>query len=181
MPVYDTDIEDVIDGEKDNMKDVVVVANDLCSLKIQTTVSIWIGKNYQEEYLKAAPMDDKLGFKTIKVRGRVIIMKVNLMQGIQMWMLRVKGTSEASSRTSFFQVGENDAVVPSYAETLTFSQNKHIEAFRTQKVPQFFGEVKLKGGWSLLEKKSIEYVKQGYIEQVQPYVARSCYPLHLDA
>ncbi|GJV18354.1 hypothetical protein Tco_1367374 [Tanacetum coccineum] len=47
--------------------------------------------------------------KTIKVRGRVIIMKGNLMQGIQMWMLRVKGTSEANSRTSFFQVGENDA------------------------------------------------------------------------
>ncbi|GJU90924.1 hypothetical protein Tco_1303347 [Tanacetum coccineum] len=149
MPVYDTDIEDVIDGEEDDMEDVVVVANDLCSSKIQTTVSVnfsktidsnhqelillkkgnfvevsnLIGKKYQEEYLKAAPMDDKLGFKTIKVRGRVIIMKGNLMQGIQMWMLRVKGTSEASSRTSFFQVGgENDAVVPSYAETLTFSQ-----------------------------------------------------------
>ncbi|GKD93001.1 hypothetical protein Tco_1372838 [Tanacetum coccineum] len=110
MPVYDTDIEDVIDGEEDNMEDVVVVANDLCSSKIQTTVSvnfsktvdsnpqelillkkgnfvevsILIGKKYQEEYLKAAPMDDKLGFKTIKVRGRVIIMKGNLMQGIQM-------------------------------------------------------------------------------------------------
>ncbi|GJX79898.1 hypothetical protein Tco_0328047 [Tanacetum coccineum] len=37
MPVYDTDIEDVIDGEEDNMEDVVVVANDLCSSKIQTT------------------------------------------------------------------------------------------------------------------------------------------------
>ncbi|GJU57839.1 nodulin MtN21 /EamA-like transporter family protein [Tanacetum coccineum] len=105
MPVYDTDIEDVIDGEEDNMEDVVVVANDLCSSKIQTTVSvnfsktvdsnpqelillkkgnfvevsILIGKKYQEEYLKAAPMDDKLGFKTIKVRGCVIIMKGNLM------------------------------------------------------------------------------------------------------
>ncbi|GJW41524.1 hypothetical protein Tco_0067369 [Tanacetum coccineum] len=79
MPVYDIDIEDVIDGEEDNMEDIVVVANNLCSSKIQTT-------------------------------------------GIQMWMLRVKGTSEASSRMSFFQVRENDAVVPSYAETLTFSQ-----------------------------------------------------------
>nr|GEU75579.1 hypothetical protein [Tanacetum cinerariifolium] len=37
MPVSDTDIEDVIDGEEDNMEDVVVVANDLCSSKIQTT------------------------------------------------------------------------------------------------------------------------------------------------
>ncbi|GJY23699.1 hypothetical protein Tco_0397357 [Tanacetum coccineum] len=106
MLVYDTDIEDVIDeekgsvgkggfgGEEDNIEDVVV-ANDLCSSMIQTTLSvdfskttdsnpyelIWlqkgnldevsvlIGKKYQEEYLKAAPMDDKLEFKTIKVRG----------------------------------------------------------------------------------------------------------------
>nr|GEW21433.1 protein FAR1-related sequence 5-like [Tanacetum cinerariifolium] len=37
MPVYDIDIEDVIDGEEDNMEDIVVVANDLCSSKIQTT------------------------------------------------------------------------------------------------------------------------------------------------
>ncbi|GJZ53308.1 putative reverse transcriptase domain-containing protein [Tanacetum coccineum] len=107
MPVYDTDIEYVIKeeeifvgkggfgGEEDNIEDVVVVANDLCSSMIQTTlsvdfsktinsnpheliwsqkgnlvdVSILIGKKYQEEYLKAKPMDDKLGFKTIKVRG----------------------------------------------------------------------------------------------------------------
>ncbi|GJR34081.1 hypothetical protein Tco_1209765 [Tanacetum coccineum] len=160
MPVYDTDIEDVIEeeegfvgkggfcGEEDNIEDVVVVANDLCSSMIQTTlsvdfsktinsnphkliwlqkgnfveVSILIGKKYQEEYLKAAPMDDKLAFKTIKVRGRVIIKKGNLVQGIQIWMLRVQGTSEANSRMSFFRVGENDAVVPSYTETLTFSQ-----------------------------------------------------------
>ncbi|GKA13152.1 hypothetical protein Tco_0692798 [Tanacetum coccineum] len=105
MTVYDTDIEYVIkeeerfvgkggfSGEEDNIEDVVVVANDLCSSMIQTTlsvdfsktvdldpyelirlqkgnfveVSILIGKKYQEEYLKAAPMNDKLGFKTIKV------------------------------------------------------------------------------------------------------------------
>ncbi|GJS86126.1 hypothetical protein Tco_0752667 [Tanacetum coccineum] len=41
-PVYDTDIEDVIDGEEDNMEDVVVVANDLCSSKIQTTNSMMV-------------------------------------------------------------------------------------------------------------------------------------------
>ncbi|GJT94180.1 hypothetical protein Tco_1083025 [Tanacetum coccineum] len=40
MPVYDTGIEDVIDGEEDNMEDVVVVANDLCSSKIQTTLQL---------------------------------------------------------------------------------------------------------------------------------------------
>ncbi|GKC63060.1 hypothetical protein Tco_1095658, partial [Tanacetum coccineum] len=94
MPVYDTDIEDVISEEEENMEDIVVVANDLCSSMIQTTlsvdfskninsnpheliwsqkgnlveVSILIGKKYQEGYLKAKPMDDKLGFKTIKIQ-----------------------------------------------------------------------------------------------------------------
>ncbi|GKB61268.1 hypothetical protein Tco_0917454 [Tanacetum coccineum] len=152
MLEYDTDIEDVIEeeenfvrkggfgGEEDNIKDVVVVANDLCSSMIQTILSVdfeedintkshelmsfeksiiikvsqssfkfLICKKYQEWYLKAPPMVDKLGFKTIKVRGRVVIKKGNLMQGIQIWMLRVQGTSEANSRTSFSQVGEDDA------------------------------------------------------------------------
>ncbi|GJZ68251.1 hypothetical protein Tco_0631491 [Tanacetum coccineum] len=52
MPVYDTDIEDVIEeeegfvgkvgfgGEEDNIEDVVVVANDLCYSMIQTTLSV---------------------------------------------------------------------------------------------------------------------------------------------
>uniref|UniRef100_A0A699IF63 enoyl-[acyl-carrier-protein] reductase n=1 Tax=Tanacetum cinerariifolium TaxID=118510 RepID=A0A699IF63_TANCI len=83
MPVYDTDIEDVIDEEEDNVEDVVIVANDLCSSKIQTTasvnisksvdsnpqelfllkmrnlfeVSILICKKYQEENLKVASMN----------------------------------------------------------------------------------------------------------------------------
>nr|GEX69829.1 hypothetical protein [Tanacetum cinerariifolium] len=116
MPVYDTDIEDVIEeeegfvrkggfgGEEDIIEDVVVVANDLRSLMIQNNlsvdfsktidsnpyeliwsqkgnlveVSIMIGKKYQDGYLKATPMDDKSGFKAIKVRGRVIIKKGNL-------------------------------------------------------------------------------------------------------
>ncbi|GJX50611.1 hypothetical protein Tco_0277456 [Tanacetum coccineum] len=141
MSVYDTDIKDVIeeeegfvgkggfDGEEDRMEDIVVVANDLCSLMIQNTLSVYfskivdsnhhkliwlqkgnfvevsilIGKKYQEEYLKAAPLDDKLGFKTIKARGRIIIKKGNLMQGMQIWMLRAQETSEANSRMSFFQ------------------------------------------------------------------------------
>ncbi|GKA88343.1 hypothetical protein Tco_0810107 [Tanacetum coccineum] len=52
MPIYDTDIEDVIKeetgfvrkggfgGEEDNIEDVVVVANDLCSSMIQTTLNV---------------------------------------------------------------------------------------------------------------------------------------------
>nr|GEY50451.1 hypothetical protein [Tanacetum cinerariifolium] len=52
MPVYDTDIEDVIEeekgfvgkggfgGEEDNIKDIVVVTNDLCSLMIQPILSV---------------------------------------------------------------------------------------------------------------------------------------------
>ncbi|GKB99254.1 hypothetical protein Tco_0985391, partial [Tanacetum coccineum] len=72
MLVYDIDIEDVIKeeegfirkggfgGEEDNIEDVVVVTNDLCNL---VEVSILIGKIYHEEYLKDAPMDDKLGLR----------------------------------------------------------------------------------------------------------------------
>ncbi|GJT81972.1 retrovirus-related pol polyprotein from transposon TNT 1-94 [Tanacetum coccineum] len=57
MPVYDTDIDDVIvdeEGfvvkrgsgeEEDNIEDVVVVANDLCSSMIQTTLSVDFSKN----------------------------------------------------------------------------------------------------------------------------------------
>nr|GEW71102.1 hypothetical protein [Tanacetum cinerariifolium] len=41
----------------------------------QSSFIFLIGKKYQVSYLKDAPMDDKLGFKTIKVRGRVIIKK----------------------------------------------------------------------------------------------------------
>ncbi|GJW98408.1 zinc finger BED domain-containing protein DAYSLEEPER-like protein [Tanacetum coccineum] len=56
MPVYDTDIEDVIKEEEgfvrkggfgweeDNIEDVVVVANDLCSSMIQTTLSVDFSK-----------------------------------------------------------------------------------------------------------------------------------------
>ncbi|GJW05525.1 hypothetical protein Tco_1564381 [Tanacetum coccineum] len=56
MPVYDTDINDVIvdeegfvgkrgsSEEENNMEDVVVVANDLCSSMIQTTLSVDFSK-----------------------------------------------------------------------------------------------------------------------------------------
>nr|GEV58918.1 hypothetical protein [Tanacetum cinerariifolium] len=148
MPVHDTDIKDVIedeegfvrerglDGEEDNIEDVVVVADDHCSSMIQTTLNVdfeedintkshklmlfgniilikvskssfkfLIGKKYQEWYLKVSPMIDEFGFKMIKVRGRDIIKKRNLMQRIQIWMLQVQGTGEANSRTSFFKWG----------------------------------------------------------------------------
>nr|GFB27633.1 paired amphipathic helix protein Sin3-like 3 isoform X2 [Tanacetum cinerariifolium] len=67
-------------------------------------------RNSEDDVRKRiAPMVNKLGFKNIKVRGRVLIKKWNLMQRIQIWMLRVQGTSEANSRTSFFQVREDGA------------------------------------------------------------------------
>nr|GEV30291.1 retrovirus-related Pol polyprotein from transposon TNT 1-94 [Tanacetum cinerariifolium] len=112
MPVYDTDIEDVIEEEEgfvgkggfgreeDSIEDIVFVANNLCSSMIQNILSVdfkedintkshelmsfrkniiikvsqssfkvLICKKYQEWYLKALPMVDKLGFKTIKFRG----------------------------------------------------------------------------------------------------------------
>nr|GEX22075.1 hypothetical protein [Tanacetum cinerariifolium] len=103
MPVYDTDIEEVIEEEDGDEKEVVYDDYEEASVKERL-------RNSEDDVRKRiAPMDNKLGFKTIKVRGRVLIKKENLMQGIQIWMLRVQGTSEANSRTSFFQVGEDDA------------------------------------------------------------------------
>ncbi|GJR22375.1 hypothetical protein Tco_0970902, partial [Tanacetum coccineum] len=58
MPVYDTDIEDVIEeeegfvrieefgGEEDNIEDVVVVANDLYSSMIKTTLNVDFEENF---------------------------------------------------------------------------------------------------------------------------------------
>nr|GEW27249.1 reverse transcriptase domain-containing protein [Tanacetum cinerariifolium] len=50
-------------------------------------------RKYKDKvWCEVIPMDAchiLLGFKKIKVRGRIIIMKGKLMQGIQMWMLRV--------------------------------------------------------------------------------------------
>nr|GEZ58945.1 hypothetical protein [Tanacetum cinerariifolium] len=49
---------------------------------------------------------DKLVFKSIKVRGQVVMTKGNLMQGImqgiQSWMLRVQGMSKAKLEDEFF-------------------------------------------------------------------------------
>ncbi|GJX19722.1 hypothetical protein Tco_0222399 [Tanacetum coccineum] len=108
MPVYDTNIEDVIEeeerfvgkggfgGEEDDIEDVVVVANDLCSSIIQTTLSV----DFEEDINTKS--HELMWF------GKCIIIK-----GIQIWMLRVQRTSEENSRTSFFQVREDDAVLPS--------------------------------------------------------------------
>ncbi|GJU97581.1 hypothetical protein Tco_1326852 [Tanacetum coccineum] len=52
MPVYDTDIEDVISEEEENMEDIVVVANDLCSSMIQTTLSVDFSKNINSNPLE---------------------------------------------------------------------------------------------------------------------------------
>ncbi|GJS51826.1 putative reverse transcriptase domain-containing protein [Tanacetum coccineum] len=145
MPVYDTDIEDVIEeeegfiekggfgGKEDNIEDVVVVANDLCSSMIQTTLNVdfeedintkshelmsfgksiiikvsrssfkfLIWKKYW--YLKVAPMVDKFGFKTIKVRGRVnYTSKGNFdAREIQFGCYEYMGTSEAKLEDELF-------------------------------------------------------------------------------
>ncbi|GKE72059.1 hypothetical protein Tco_1534100, partial [Tanacetum coccineum] len=65
MPVYDTDIEDAIEDEEgfigkrgfgeeeDNMEDVVVMANDLCSSKIQTiTMLLMVEQNCGEHLIR---------------------------------------------------------------------------------------------------------------------------------
>nr|GFC56495.1 hypothetical protein [Tanacetum cinerariifolium] len=58
VPVYDADIEDVIEeeegfvrkggfgGEEDCIDDVIVVANDICSSMIQTTLNVDFGEDF---------------------------------------------------------------------------------------------------------------------------------------
>nr|GEW55176.1 putative reverse transcriptase domain-containing protein [Tanacetum cinerariifolium] len=68
------------------------------------------------------------GFKTIKVQDRVIIMKGNLMQGIQIWMLRVQGTSEANSRKSFFKwkrIMQGHRITMLWLHISTYSQSQN--------------------------------------------------------
>nr|GFA18913.1 paired amphipathic helix protein Sin3-like 3 isoform X1 [Tanacetum cinerariifolium] len=116
MLVYDTDIEEVIEKEEDTSEDTELREHHtddkdcdethtrqildhsvaelfhqdlhgqmlcLCE-KVKETL-----RNSEDDVRKRiAPMVNKLGFKNIKVRGRVLIKKGNLMQGIQIWMLR---------------------------------------------------------------------------------------------
>nr|GEU31183.1 hypothetical protein [Tanacetum cinerariifolium] len=80
MPVYDIVIEDVIEeeegfvgkrgfgGEEDNIEDVVVVANDLCSSMIQTILSVDF-----EEDINTKPHELMSFEKSIIIKGRSVI------------------------------------------------------------------------------------------------------------
>ncbi|GKC48405.1 hypothetical protein Tco_1066127 [Tanacetum coccineum] len=108
MPVYDTDIEDVIEeeegfvgkggfsGEEDNIEDVVVVVNDLCSSMIQTTLSV----DFKEDI-------NTKSHELISFRKSIII------KGIQFGCYEYKGRVRQTRGQDFFKVGEDDAVLPS--------------------------------------------------------------------
>ncbi|GJV71499.1 hypothetical protein Tco_1491494 [Tanacetum coccineum] len=84
MQVYDTDIEDVIEEEErfvgkggfgeeeDNMEDVVVVANDLFSSMIQTTLSVDFSKTIDSN---PHEMDVKATFLNGELDGEVDLTK----------------------------------------------------------------------------------------------------------
>nr|GEX74951.1 hypothetical protein [Tanacetum cinerariifolium] len=63
-------------------------------------------RKYKDKvWCEVIPMDAchiLLGFKSIKVRGRVIMTKENLIQGIQSWMLRLQGMSKTKLKDEFF-------------------------------------------------------------------------------
>ncbi|GJY04964.1 hypothetical protein Tco_0370904 [Tanacetum coccineum] len=97
MPVYDTDIEDVIEEEEgfvgkggfgweeDNIKDVVVVANDLCSSMTQTTLNVDFEEDintkshelmsFEKSILIKGLISMQRGFFTTKGRGSGIFVK----------------------------------------------------------------------------------------------------------
>ncbi|GJY09431.1 hypothetical protein Tco_0377616 [Tanacetum coccineum] len=77
MPIYDTDIKDVIEEEEgffgkggfgeeeDNIEDVVVVANDLCSSMIQTSLSV----DFEEDI--STKSDELMSFEiSIIIKGK---------------------------------------------------------------------------------------------------------------
>nr|GEW12454.1 retrovirus-related Pol polyprotein from transposon TNT 1-94 [Tanacetum cinerariifolium] len=112
MLVYDTDIEDVIEEEEG-----------------------FVGKGGFEWYLKAAPMVDKLGLKMIKVRGRAIIKKENLMQGIQVWMLRTEFTYGSSAVEESEQSNADMETHSSRVKDLTsLSLDELIENLKVHKI-----------------------------------------------
>nr|GFA05357.1 reverse transcriptase domain-containing protein [Tanacetum cinerariifolium] len=63
-------------------------------------------RKYKDKvWCEVIPMDAchiLLGFKKIKIRGRIIIMKGKLIQGIQSWMLQLQGMSKAKLEDEFF-------------------------------------------------------------------------------
>nr|GFA26241.1 hypothetical protein [Tanacetum cinerariifolium]GFA52275.1 hypothetical protein [Tanacetum cinerariifolium] len=78
MPVYDTDIEDVIEeeeglvgkggigGEEDNIEDFVVVANDICYSMIQTTLSIDFEENINTKSHELMSFGKTITIKSMK-------------------------------------------------------------------------------------------------------------------
>nr|GEV35776.1 malonyl-coenzyme A:anthocyanin 3-O-glucoside-6''-O-malonyltransferase-like [Tanacetum cinerariifolium] len=77
MPVYDTDIEDVIEkeegfirkggfcGEEDNIEDAVVVANDLCFSMIQTILSVDFEKDINTKSHELMSFEKSIIIKSI--------------------------------------------------------------------------------------------------------------------
>ncbi|GJT98980.1 hypothetical protein Tco_0960460 [Tanacetum coccineum] len=85
MPVYDTDIEDVIkekegfvrkgvfSGEEDYIEEVVVAANDHCSSMIQTTLSVDF-----EEDITTKSLELMLFGKNIIIKAKIKITQSDL-------------------------------------------------------------------------------------------------------
>ncbi|GJY29902.1 hypothetical protein Tco_0405669 [Tanacetum coccineum] len=74
-------------GEEDNIEDAVVVANDLCSSMIHTILSV----DFEEDINTKSHELMSFGKRDTNLDATS------------------KGMNEANSRTSFFQVGEDDA------------------------------------------------------------------------
>nr|GEX15016.1 hypothetical protein [Tanacetum cinerariifolium] len=93
--VYDTDIEDVIEeeeefvkkkgfgGEEDNIKDVVVVANDLCSSMIQTTLNVDFEEDFNTKSHELMSLGKSIIIKVSQSSFKFLIRKKN-----QEWYLK---------------------------------------------------------------------------------------------
>nr|GEY26763.1 hypothetical protein [Tanacetum cinerariifolium] len=69
-------------------------------------------------------MVNKLGFKTIKVQDGVVIKKRNLMQGIQIWLLRDSPAEEAKTESNVWD-DESEDVNPFCEENPGFHDDHY--------------------------------------------------------
>ncbi|GKE98875.1 hypothetical protein Tco_0022226 [Tanacetum coccineum] len=100
MSVYDTDIEDEegfvrkggFGGEEDNIEDIVVMANDICSSMIQTTLNVDVEEDVNTKSHELMGLEKILlsrGYKfrcyeykgqVRQTRGRVFLKRGRMMQ-----------------------------------------------------------------------------------------------------
>ncbi|GJX64086.1 hypothetical protein Tco_0298429 [Tanacetum coccineum] len=142
MPVYDTDIEDVIeeeegfvgiggfDGEEDNIEDVVVVANDLCSSMIQTILSVDFEEDINTKSHELMSFEKSIIIKTVYPIGWSFVLDTaygsRVIRRIGNWSNALSCEVQAAIRQSFSLDNGDDGIkeaIPLAEETLVHDEH----------------------------------------------------------